>query len=458
MAKSTQGKKKKKGNSLLWILLGIVAIMIAVVAVRGGGFGKDEGIEVDVEDVETRTIVETVEASGKIFPEIEVKISSDVSGEIVELLVEEGDSVTQGQLLCRIKPDAYQSALERARAAANTSRANLSGAIANEEQLNAQMVQTRIQLENNETIYNRQKSLHDQGVISDVDLEAAETAFKTSEANLESMKANLKSAQESVKAARYSVKSSDATVKEAKNSLSQTTIFAPNSGIISMLNVEKGERVVGTLQMQGTEILRIANMDKMEVQVEVSENDVLRVKLGDTTDIEVDAYLNRKFTGIVTEIANSSTNAALAALNSDQITNFVVKIRILPGSYGDLLGDGIKFPFRPGMSASVEIRTNKEAGVITVPIQAVTAREDEDEDNLEAEIKEIVFVYNNDTVTTREVRTGIQDDSYIQVVDGLEKGDKIVSGPYSAVSKKLKDGSKVSMKDKDEKDKDKEES
>ena len=443
----------------MWILLLIVAGLIAVVALRGGGLGKDEGIKVNTEQVELRTIVETVEASGKIFPEIEVKISSDVSGEIVDLTVEEGDSVTAGQLLCRIKPESYQSAVERAEASANNARAGLSGAKATAEQTKAMVIQNQVQVDNYKIVYDRQKKLYDEGVISVAELETAETAWKTAKANLESVEANLVAAKENIKAAEFSVKGAEATVKEAKTSLRQTSIFAPNTGVVSMLNVEKGERVVGTLQMAGTEIMRIANMSNMEVQVEVSENDVLRVSLGDTTDIEVDAYLDKTFKGIVTQIANSANNAALANLNSDQITNFVVKIRILPESYAELPMMVNKFPFRPGMSASVEIRTHTIADAVSVPIQAVTAREDDDSEKAEAELKELVFIYSQDTVQSREVTTGIQDDDYIQILTGLDAEEEIVAGPYSAVSKKLKDGTKVTKEDdEDESKEDKEKS
>lgn len=440
--------KKKRGNKVLFILLAIVAALIVIVKMRGGG--EEEGLKVSTEKATQRTIVEKVEASGKIFPEVEIKISSDVSGEIVDLFVEEGDSIKAGKLLARVKPETYKTAVERAEAAVNTSKANLAGAKAQEEQMRSQILQLKAQLENNRAINARNEQLFSEGIISSADLEASRATLKASEANLGSLQANLKSSQENVKAANFGVKSAEATVREANQNLAQTTIYAPSSGVISLLNVEKGERVVGTLQMTGTEIMRIANMNNMEVQVEVSENDVLRVKLGDTTDIEVDAYLDRTFQGVVTQIANSSNTAILGQLNTDQVTNFTVKIRILPSSYQEVMTKSVQYPFRPGMSASVNIRTNTVNKTLCVPIQAVTTREDEDAEDEEDSLKEIIFVYSADTVASREVKTGIQDDKYIQILSGLKAGEEIIEGPYSAISKKLEDGSKVKKTDKDE--------
>ncbi|MEM6723459.1 MAG: efflux RND transporter periplasmic adaptor subunit, partial [Bacteroidota bacterium] len=441
--------KKKKGNNRLFIILGSIVLLLIVIAVVKGGKGE-EGIKVTVENVEKRTIVETVEASGKIFPEKEVKISSDVSGEIIELYVQEGDSVTAGQMLLKIQPDIYASALERAQASANSAKAQLAGSRAQVEQTKAQIAQTEATLENNRKIFERNKPLHAQGVISDADLELSEANFLNSKANLASMKANLASAEETVKSSKFSVKSAEATVKETRQNLNRTTIYAPQSGTVSLLNMEEGERVVGTAQMTGTEIMRIANLQNMEVQVEVSENDVLRVALGDTTDIEVDAYLDRKFTGIVTEIASSANAEALVNLNSDQITNFTVKIRILRSSYADLINPSQKFTFRPGMSATVEIRTETKADVLSVPIQAVTTREDDDESIREDDLlKEMIFVAKGDSAVLIEVKTGIQDDTYIQLVSGVEDGQEIISGPYGAVSKELEDGSTIEKSDKD---------
>lgn len=442
--------KKKKGNNRLFIILGAIVALLIVVVIMKGGKGE-EGIKVTVEKVEKRTIVETVEASGKIFPEKEVEISSDVSGEIIELYVQEGDSVTAGQVLVKIQPDIYASALERASASANSAKAQLAGSRAQVEQTKAQIAQNEATLNNNKKIYDRNKSLHAQGVISDADLELAESNYLNSKANMEAMKANLKAAEETVKSSNFSVKSAEATVKETRQNLNRTTIYAPQSGTVSQLNVEQGERVVGTIQMTGTPIMRIANLQNMEVQVEVSENDVLNINLGDTTDIEVDAYLDRMFTGVVTEIANSANAEALANLNSDQITNFTVKIRILQDSYKDILEKGRKFPFRPGMSATVEIRTETKNGVLTVPIQAVTTREDKDADESVKEddlLKEMIFIAKGDSAVLVEVKTGIQNDTYIELVEGVDSEEEIISGPYSAVAKKLEDGSKIEKSDK----------
>lgn len=465
--------KKKKSNWLLWALVALVAV--ALVGVYFKGQNKPKGEKVEVKKVKKRTIKETVAASGKVFPEAEVKISSDVSGEIVQLLVKEGDSVRMNQVLAKIDPDAYQSAVERGEASVNNSKANLANSRAGVErnkallqQSEAQVEQIKAQLENFRAIHNRNKDLLNQGVISQADfdqsksnLEANEANLQSSQAALASAKANLTSAEESVKASNFTVKSSEASLKELKTNLRRTTILAPQEGIISMLNVEQGERVVGTNQMAGTEMMRIANMNAMEVQVEVSENDVLRVSLRDEVDIEVDAYLDRSFKGIVTEIANSANTAASTSLTSDQVTNFVVKIAVDANSYKDLISPVKPFPFRPGMSASVEIYTQEVKDAVAVPIQAVTTREqeedessnDEDEEEVSSkkeEIREVVFIYSADTVKMVDVAIGIQDDNYIHVTEGISEGDEIVIGPYSVVSRKLKDGDAVTIKKNDE--------
>lgn len=462
--------KKKKTNWLIWGLVAALIILIAVAIMKGQR--KPKGEEVEFETVEKRTIKETVAASGKVFPEAEVKISSDVSGEIVELLVEEGDSVQTNQVLAKIDPDAFQSAVERGMASVNNAKANLANSRAGVErnraqlkQAEAQREQTAAQLANFRTIFERNKKLYDEGVISEVEFDQAKVNMDANEANLRSAdaayasaQANLKSSQESVKASEYTVKSAEASLRELQTSLRRTTIYAPTDGIVSMLSVEQGERVVGTIQMTGTEMMRIANMNAMEVQVDVSENDVLRVNVGDEVDIEVDAYLDRKFKGKVTEIANSANTAASASLTSDQVTNFVVKISVDPSSYKDLVSPQKPYPFRPGMSASVEIYTNEVNDVVSVPIQAVTTREEENDDDKKDdkadEVREVVFVHSADTVKMVDVTIGIQDDSYIEIKSGLTEGDEIVIGPYSAVSRKLEDGSAVTEKEeKEEKDK-----
>ncbi len=463
--------KRKNKNTLVFILVGVILLLIIVAVVKSKS--KAKGEKVSIEKVEKRTIKEKVSASGKIFPETEVKISSDVSGEIVELFIEEGDSVVAGQLLAKIDPDAYQSQVERGVASVNNSMAQLANAKSGVERSKAQLTQAKAQKEqieaqiaNTRAIHNRNIGLHKDGIISDSDFETSQSNLKALEANLRSATANVKTAEanlesaiQSSKAAGFSVKSAEASLKELRTSLRKTTIYAPTDGIVSMLSVEKGERVVGTSMMSGTELMRIANLDAMEVQVDVSENDVLRVSLNDTAEIEVDAYLDRKFKGIVTEIANSASNTATASLTTDQVTNFVVKIRIAPDSYDDLITRKNRSPFRPGMSASVEINTHTENDALSVPIQSVTTREkDEDkkkekikkdkaEDN---ELREIVFVCKGDSAKIVEVKTGVQDDEYIQILSGLQEEDEVVTGPYSAVSRKLKDGTVVNKVDEDE--------
>jgi len=463
---------KKKNNSwMIWGLACVATALIGFAAYRGQN--KPKGEKVEVEKVTKRTINETVAASGKVFPEMEVKISSDVSGEIVELHVEEGDSVRQGQLLAKIDPDAYQSAVSQGKANVNNSKAQVANSKAGIERSRAQVLQSKAQMEqvqatlsNIQAIYDRTKDLHAEGVISDAELEQADVNLRTAKANLRSAEAAVKtseasmeSAVQTVKAGEYSVKSAEARLEELNTNLKRTTIYAPTNGIISMLNVEQGERVVGTIQMAGTEMMRIANLNAMEVQVDVSENDVLRVDLNDDVEIEVDAYLGRKFKGKVTEIANSASNSAMGSLTSDQVTNFVVKVSVDAESYRDLISPTKRYPFRPGMSASVEIYTEKVENVVSVPIQAVTTREEEDEDEKEDsddDIKEVIFVFTPaDTVKMIEVKTGIQDDSYIQVTSGIDEDDEIIVGPYAAISRKLEEGDDIVKMTEEDKKKDK---
>lgn len=461
---------KKKNNSNKWIYLLVAGIVLLLIAAVWKSRQKPKGVEVTTEKVERRTIKETVAASGKVFPEVEVKISPDVSGEIVELYVEEGDSVKMGQLLAKIDPDAIRSQVERGAAAVNNSKARLAGSLADIERNKAALVQAKAQLEATEVQLTNQKSIHErniglakEGVISDLDFENSLASLQQLQANAKSLRAslasaeaNLKAAQQSSKAASFSVKSDEATLKELRTNLKRTSLFAPMDGVVSLLSVEKGERVVGSNMMAGTEMMRVANMSAMEVQVDVSESDIPKVALGNSVDVEVDAYLDRKFNGIVTEIANSATSAtgAVVTLNSDQVTNFVVKIRLDPASYGDLISAKNRYPFRPGMSASVEINTTTAESVLSVPIQSVTTREEKGDDKFGNDvIKEVVFatVAGPDTVRTVEVKTGIQDDAYIEVTSGLEVGEEIVVGPYSAISKKLESGKNYSKKE--EKDK-----
>lgn len=440
-------KRKKKSRRWLLPLLALFFLTAVAFAVYKNN-SKPKGEEVTTENVSKRTIYETVSASGRIFPEVEVKISSDVSGEIVELRVEEGDSVVTGQILAKIDPEAYVSSVERGRASLDNTKAQV--AISNAQMQNniAQKEQIIANLENAKQIHTRNEKLKNEGVISTVEFEQSLSNLRALEANLKAAEAGINSSKESIKAAEFSVKSSEASLKELTTNLNRTTIKAPQSGIISSLSVEQGERVVGTIQMTGTEMMRIANLNAMEVQVEVSENDILKVSPRDSVEIEVDAYVDKVFRGVVTEIANSAANAgtASASLNTDQVTNFIVKARIDPRSYSNMS----RYPFRPGMSASVDIFTNKVEDVLSVPIQSVTVRENDDKD-----IEEVVFLYEADTARMVKVKTGIQDDDYIEVLDGLNDGIEIISGPYTAVSKTIEEGTELRHKEENDKKEDK---
>jgi len=474
--------KRKRNN---WLLIGLVGLIVLLVAVAiFTQQGRSSGEEVETEKVIRRTITEKVAASGKIFPQTEIKISSDVSGEIVELYVEEGDSVIAGQLLAKIDPEVVQSQVERGRASVNSAKAQLANSRSQIEQLQAQRENIEAQLINAREIHRRNEQLKKEGVISDADYDQSLSNLKALEANLRSAEANIKAAQQSAKAAEYQVESSQASLRELQTSLRRTSIYAPASGIISQLSVEQGERVVGTIQMTGTEMMRIANLNAMEVRVDVSENDIPRVTTGDLVEIEVDAYIGRTFIGRVTQIARSATGVGqTASLTSDQVTNFEVRISIEPESYQDLISPNKPHPFLPGMSASVEINTETVNNVLSVPIQAVTTRE---RDQLEEEVAsetgedegqavatstttigdddliEVVFIVENNKAKLVPVTTGIQDDSYIHITSGLQEGQEIVTGPYTAVSRKLEDGDEIQRmeenknRDKDNSDEDEE--
>lgn len=437
---------KKKSNTLRNLLIGGgILLVFVIVANKMGWIGQEDTVKVSVDKVEKRTVNEIVSASGKIYPEIEVKLSSEVSGEIVELLVKEGEVVTKGQILCRIRPDILQSGYERAVASLNAQKASLA---ASEQMLKQQ----EASFANIEATYNRNKNLYDRKVISAAEFENIQTEYLSAKASLEGQRQN-------VLAAKYGIDQSQAAVKEAGDNLAKTTIYAPVDGVISLLSVELGERVVGTAQMAGTEIMRIANMQSMEVNVEVNENDITRVRVNNEATIEVDAYSGRKFKGVVTEIASSSTTALSTNVSADQVTNFNVKVRISPESYSDLLREDNEndSPFRPGLSASVEIHTRSDNGLV-IPIQAVTTRENEMtanadstanvENDINKKIKEYVFVYDAGKVTQVEVTTGIQDDTYIRVISGLTEGQEVVTRPFNAISKTLKDGMIVEKVDK----------
>ncbi len=422
-----------KGKKIVPYAIGVVviAIVLLVVGKKQGWFGKDFAISVATETVKSKTITEFITANGKIQPKTEVKISPDVSGEIIKLYVEEGDEVKEGDLLCVIKPEMYISALNRAEATLNSSKARLA-------QAEAQQIESKLTFE-------RTKKLYDKGTIAASEYESAEAKFKVSEAE--------------VRAAEYAVKSAEAGVSEAKEQLTKTKIYAPISGTISSLKVEQGERVVGTNMYAGTEMMVVANLEEMEVEVEVNENDIVKVSKYDTALVEVDAYLNRKFKGVVTDIANSASTTGTSA---DQVTNFDVKVLLIRDSYADLIdpASGNLYPFRPGMSATVDILTETRENVISVPISAVTTRIKKKDGGTEDvkektkttdkekvvkrdEKQEVVFQYKNGRVKKTEVKTGIQDNNSIEILEGVTEGDEIVVAPYNAINKTLKDSMQV---------------
>lgn len=408
------------------IIAVIVLIVFAVIGKKAGWFGKAVTYDVATEKVAKRNITEFITANGKIQPETEVKISPEISGEIVELIINDGDEVKEGQLLLRIKPDIYVSSLERAEAAVNGAKANLSNSKAQLTQVNAQYEQAKLS-------YNRSKKLWEEGAISEADWETAQSSFEIAKANVES-------ASQAVAGAEFQVSSAVASLKEARERLTKTSIFAPMSGTIAALYVEKGQRVAGTDLMAGSDLLTIADLDKMELLVEVNENDIVRVKQNDTATIEVDAYLDRKFKGIVTEIANSAKSTQ--GMTSDQVTNFEVKILLLKSSYQDLLDKGNKKPFLPGMSASADIMTETKQDILTLPVEAVTTRVDsisaDTSKNITNEPKEVVFLFKDGKAIQQEVKTGIQDLTYIEITEGLNENDEVIVAPFDIVSKKLK--------------------
>lgn len=449
----------------MWILGILVVLIVALVALKKAGVvGKEEGIEVSVEKVQRRTITETVNASGKVYPEVEVKVSPDVSGEIVELTVNEGDSVRRGQVLARIYADILNSQRDQVAAGVNQQKAQVSNST-------AQLGALKATLDQAETQYNRQKKMWDEKVISRLEFEQAEQAYKAA-------KANYSAATEGIKSAQAAVASVQAQLNRAEKDISRTVITSPMDGIISLMAVKKGERVAGNSFNVGTEMMRVADMRSIEVRVDVGENDIPKVKLGDTALVEVDAYTNRKFKGLVYKIANPTTSASLSsAASSNEVTNYKVHIRLLPSSYEDMMGKGKAFPFRPGMTASADIQTKSHVNVLAVPLNAVTTRDSKDttaaakndkkEEKKETEtagtsdapksvsaddnLQEVVFVLQKDNkVKQVRVKTSIQDLNNIEILEGLKEGDQVVTGPYTTVSKTLKEGSlvKVTAKDK----------
>jgi HlyD family secretion protein len=447
-------KKKKNATKRLLIIIGVLVVLLIVAAFAARAFlgNSEEATEVEIEVAETRTLTQVVTASGRVQPEIEVIISPDVSGEIVALNVREGDHVVKGELLARIKPDFYDAQVEQAQASLMHSRSSTA--------------QRRAELLTAELEYNRQKTLHDSGVTSDADIQAAENRFETAKAGLE--------------ASQYADAAANARLRESREQLAKTSIFAPINGTVSRLNVELGERVVGTTQMTGTEMMRVAKLDAMEIEVDINENDVVNVALSDTAAIEIDAYPNRQFRGIVTEIANSARVAG--AGTQEQVTNFPIKIRVLDAhnmesalAAGSMLAVAAESPvgadpipnFRPGMSGTVDVFTETVRDVVAVPIQAVTVRDfnaikrdaqtkarrsradstaveeiPDDED-----LRRVVFVIVDGAAQMMEVETGITDDTHIQITSGLSGGEEVIIGPFRAVSRTLSPEDAVTVAD-----------
>lgn len=455
-----------KNKKLLWLIIALVGIVVVLVVLKTTGvIGKEEGTKVSVEKAANRTIIETVNASGKVYPEVEVKVSPDVSGEIVELTVNEGDSVTKGQVVARIFADILASQRDQASAVVSQQQAQVAN-------VSAQLGALKATLDQTEANYNRQKKLFDEKVISRLEYEQADQAYR-------SAKANYAAAQESINSSKAAVRSAQAQLTRADKDVGRTVIVAPMSGIVSLLSVKKGERVAGNSFNVGTEMMRIADMRSIEVRVDVGENDIPKVKIGDTALVEVDAYSNRKFKGLVYKIANPQTGNALGgATTTNEVTNYKVHIRLLRESYTDLIGSGKAFPFRPGMSASADIQTRTKSNVLSVPLNAVTTRSKKDEasksggdkksdkpaatndaseSKADDDIEEVVFVLQKDnTVKKLKVKTAVQDLNFIEVLEGIKVGDQVVTGPYNTVSKLLKDGDKVKVVEKDKLYEDKE--
>ena len=415
--------KSKKKKYILPLI--IVVIIILAVMKSCGVFGSNEKIDqVDTQQATTATIVQIVTASGKIKPSTEVKIAPEVSGEITQFTVKEGDEVKKGQLLVQIKQDIYISAVNRAQAAVQQSIAALE--------------QSAARLKESESEYKRSKLLFESGTIARADWEATEANYKVARLTYDASKSSLESAR--------------ATLKEAEDNLMRTQIFAPIDGTISQLNVEAGERVVGTAQMAGTEVLRVANLDSMEVEVTVGENDIVKLAVGNPVDIEVDAYWGKRFKGRVTEIASSAANVTETS-SADQVTNFNVKIIILEDSYRDLVEEKnlLHTPFKPGMTASVEIESDRKDSILVAPIRAVSTRQVKDSTDGSTRTREVVFVLQDGKALQKEVETGIQDDENIEILHGIEPGETLITGPYSLVSKTLHDGQSVKVSEKKKK-------
>lgn len=441
----------KNNKLIIWLGIGLALLLVLAVAGKKlGWFGTGDVLQVAVEKVAKRSLVETVTASGKVVPQTELKLSSEVSGEVIQLNVHEGDSVKKGKLLVVVNPAIYEAIVTQATAGMNQFRANLASA-------KATSIQAKVAFDQAKRTLDRNEKLHDDKVIADAEYEASKLQYDQANANYQT-------SLEQVNAASFSVSSAEAQLKQANDNLKKTTIYAPIDGIVSLVNVKLGERVVGTAQMAGTEIIRIADLNNMQAEVDVNENDVLRISLGDTADIEVDAYINKKFKGVVTQVSYSATNTINQVISTSQATNFTVKMKLLKESYADLIKPelGKKFPFRPGMSATVDIKTESRDNVLTVPIQSVTTREEKDLKEKDTdfaktkkaekaaagnkkELQEIVFVTEKGKVVAKPVKTGIQDASYMEITSGLTEGETVVKAPFKLISKTLKDGSSVKI-------------
>lgn len=450
-------QKQKSNKTVIYLIVALGVILVLVVAARAAGLiGNGNELEVELAKAKRVTIVEKVSASGTVQPVTEVKIAPEVSGEIVDLMIEEGDSVRKSQPLVKIRQDTWLSQVDRAEAGLSQQRANL-------EQAKAGLSRSRAQYLRAESEYKRQERLFNEKVISDADWQLAKQNYEVS-------KNDVTSSEQSVEAAKYVIRSTEASLKEAREQFQKTLVVAPMNGIVSKLIVKKGERVVGTATMTGTEMLRIADLNFMEVRVDVNENDIVRVHLGDTAIIDVDAYSNqnKEFKGVVTLIANTAKDKT----STDAITEFEVRILILRSSYDDLVKAGNKFPFRPGMTASVDVLTSRKANVLSVPLAAVTTRGEDDKDGdkdkekkeqqnnpalkgntakpKKKEDKVVVFVNENGVAKMKEVKTGISDYDNIEILSGISDSTEVVTGPFLVISKRLKEDQKIKKAEKKE--------
>ena len=427
---ASHSKKRQKRKRRLQI--GAILIILAGAIAWGMGLFSGEDLpKVETATVEKETIVEKVTASGELQPAKQIRITADVSGEVIELPVKEGQKVQKGELLARINPDTYEASVEQATASLNNAKANLANA-------KAQLRRAKAQLENARTKFKRNKKLFEKDAI-------AEAEYQQIKSNYETQKQQVKASEQTVEASRYNVQSAEARLQEAKDNLRKTRIYAPINGTISKLSVEAGERVVGTRQMEGTELMRVADMNRMQMMVEVNENDIISIREGDTAEIEVDAFVDDVFKGVVNQVGSSSASSGETSAGSGtgQVTNFEVELDVLRSSYESLIDTTrqIPTPFRPGMSWMARIRTDRVKDALAVPILAVTTRQQTQ--SRDERLEEVVFKLKGDRAVRKGVQTGIQDNYSIQVLSGLEVGDTVISGPYSVVSKTLEDSMRV---------------